>query len=77
MATSKLCKKFCKKCHNNAGNKEDRIFNSWGKDDGSLWKKGKVRCYIRIWEPVKIISQPPENCPFYLEHVLETQQGVK
>jgi len=44
----------------------------WRESDERLWKKGKMNCVVtdktegEIW----IRSEPPEDCPFLLEHMI-------
>ena len=58
----------------------DRIFNRWDFTDEENWKKGRMFCwmtgqkYMAHWGKIKITLKPPEACPFYLEHILETQK---
>jgi len=64
-----LSKEICKKCINS----EDK----WDKYDEKNWKKFcEVICLIGHEgrpDNISIKEEPPENCPFTLEHIMETQ----
>jgi len=63
-----LKKEYCKKCWEN----ED----GWTEHDEKEWNNGVVWCPFQHkkkyydWEKIKITEEPPNRCPFLLEHVI-------
>jgi len=65
-----LKKELCKKCWNK------RRFR-WTKYNEKYWKEGYVECpfkyddgAVREWGWITITKKPPDNCPYFLEHVI-------
>jgi len=70
-----LNKELCKKCWNS-------FFIKWTTDDERDWKEGTVCCpykYTGKGEPlwISITDEPPINCPFLLEQILNNQEKIK
>jgi len=68
-----LNKKCCIKCWENNE-------NVWSEGDEKEWKYGRVWCpfkhtrkYGIIWEKINITEEPPINCPYLLEYVLNKE----
>jgi len=73
-----LCKSLCVKCYN-----ETRK-TPWEKQPAKerQWKRGKVCCWIdwsfeRTLKWRKIHLPPPDQCPYYLEHILQASVPEK
>jgi len=66
-----LTKKLCKKCWENIPD------NRWMESDKKRWNEGLIMCPIEYREGYRafryIIEEPPENCPFILEHILTSK----
>jgi len=70
-------RKRCKKSWDNLVEKETykRMKIMWNKSNEKNWKKGRVFCpyvYIEKGESSvrDIKEEPPNKCPYYLEHVI-------
>lgn len=70
-----LSKRVCQQCGNRV---------SWGEKDEEMWVRDlRVFCYvstIRGKRPFRILPiyfKPPEWCPYWLEHVMEAENGEK
>jgi len=72
-----LSKEVCKRCFN----AEKEILRHWNVEyDEFNWKHGSVNCRAAIhrWigdAGVSIQGNPPPECPFPLEHLLDTQDA--
>ena len=58
-----LNKEICKRCI---------VVNGiWGIIDENRWKNGKVYCRKSRFISNKIENEPSEDCPYYLEQVIQ------
>jgi len=69
-----LKRKLCQKCWNK-GHKISGEIYGWSDYEEGHWNKGWIYCPEEYREkeeqwPIKIIDNPPNNCPFLLEHIL-------
>jgi len=77
--TIMLKKKLCVKCWNNYAKSfnEEKVCLRWNKDDEECWKRRVICCPNKYKEkennPRYITEQPPDNCPFMLEHILSNE----
>jgi len=78
-----LKKECCMKCWNAYAEQRrteyGRKFLRWVEDDELNWKEEYVLCpsdYLGKGEHVKreIKDEPPENCPFLIEQILNNQE---
>jgi len=69
-----MLQKYCKKCWNKGHIIIEKSYR-WIYDDELRWKQGIIACpekYIRRGEKItrKLTDNPPNNCPFLIEHLL-------
>ncbi len=83
-----VSKRICQACINGDNtNQSISLFNdddetnfSWGAQDEEAWKKGAVCCPLVSQDDetvplgLPINGNPPRDCPFQLEHLLDVQE---
>ena len=75
-----LSKRICRKCKEEIWKKYYASHNlKWTQERDKKWENNLMYCFASYeWnQRLDVTGEPPEECPYVLEHVMEMQNNAR